>query len=97
MRLWVAADGREKKEDADHRRCFGRSRGGLTTKLHAAVIGEGMPVRLILTAGQCGDAPQASALLSELKPQHILADAAYDSATKRKRPTTSASRGSPRS
>jgi putative transposase len=37
-------------------------------------------VRLILTAGQRGDAPQAAALLEGLCPAHVVADAAYDSA-----------------
>ena len=31
---------------------MGRSRGGLTTKIHALVDAEGRPVRLTLTAGQ---------------------------------------------
>ena len=35
--------------------------------------------RLIVTAGQRGDAPQAQALLEGLKPRHVIADAAYDS------------------
>jgi transposase len=57
---------------------IGRSRGGLSTKIHAAVRGLGCPVRIILTAGQCGDAPQAAALLGEDRPAAVLADAAYD-------------------
>lgn len=32
-----------------------------------------------LTPGQSGDAPQAEALLETLSPQHVIADAAYDS------------------
>lgn len=61
------------------RRCLGRSRGGLTTKLHAAVNEYGQPLRLILTPGLCGDAPQAEALLEHLRAKHVLANAAYDS------------------
>lgn len=38
----------QKKEEADARRCLGRSRGGLTTKLHCAVSGQ--LLHLILTA-----------------------------------------------
>lgn len=34
--------------------------------------------RLAVTAGQCGDAPQAEALLEGLRPRHVVADAAYD-------------------
>jgi len=69
----------KKKEEADQRRCLGRSRGGWTTKIHAAVNGHGQPLRLLLTPGQKGDAPQAPTLLEGLLPRHVLADAAYDS------------------
>ena len=57
---------------------LGRSRGGLSTKVHLAVRGLGCPVRIILTAGQKGDAPQATALLGPDRPHVVLADAAYD-------------------
>ena len=58
---------------------MGRSRGGLTTKIHALVDAEGRPVRLELTAGQAGDAPMAEKLLSDLQPgSTLLADRAYD-------------------
>jgi transposase len=36
-------------------------------------------VRVILTPGQYGDAPQASALLEGFRPNHVIADKAYDS------------------
>ena len=39
----------------------------------------GQPLRLIVTPGQRGDAPQAEGLLDVLRPRHVLADAAYDS------------------
>ncbi|MDR6100248.1 transposase [Agrobacterium larrymoorei] len=58
---------------------MGRSRGGLTTKIHALVDADGRPVRLELTAGQAADAPVAEKLLSDLRPgATILADKAYD-------------------
>lgn len=44
-----------------------------------AVRGLGCPVRILLTAGQRGDAPQAIALLGNDRPDAVLADAAYDS------------------
>ena len=58
---------------------MGRSRGGLTTKIHMAVDGQGRPLKLILTPGQRGDAPLAPALLKGLSPKRVLADKAYDS------------------
>ena len=36
-------------------------------------------LRLIVTPGQRGDAPQAEALLASLRSRHVIADAAYDS------------------
>ena len=51
----------------------------MTTKLHAAVNESGRLLRLILTPGQRGDAPQAEALLEGLHAKHVLADTAYDS------------------
>ena len=45
---------------------MGRSRGGLTTKIHALVDAEGRPVKLMLTPGQAGDAPAAARLLKNL-------------------------------
>ncbi|MFB4374934.1 IS5 family transposase [Agrobacterium sp. CR_3] len=59
--------------------CMGRSRGGLTTKIHALVDADGLPVRLALTAGQAADAPMAEKLLSDIRPgTTLLADKAYD-------------------
>jgi transposase len=65
------------KGGQDH--CLGRSRGGLTTKIHALVDRQGLPLRLGLTAGQAHDAPAALGLLDRLEPRTIvLADKAYD-------------------
>ena len=44
-----------------------------------AVRGLGCPVRLRLTAGQAGDAPQALALIEGMPASVVMADAAYDS------------------
>jgi transposase len=59
---------------------IGRARGGLTTRIEAAVDALGLPVRLIPTPGQAGNCPQAAALIDGLKGVgHVIADAAYDS------------------
>nr|WP_246714648.1 IS5 family transposase [Rhizobium leguminosarum] len=58
---------------------LGRSRGGLTTKIHMATDGRGRPLRIILTPGQRGDVTQAPALLEGLEARRVLADKAYDS------------------
>jgi len=56
---------------------LGRSRGGLSTKIHIIVDGLGNPLRLSLTAGQCHDSIQAQALLEGLMGQHVIADRGY--------------------
>ena len=58
---------------------MGRSRGGLTTKIHMLADALGRPLRFVITAGQSGDAPQAAALLEAQTGQAVLADKAYDS------------------
>jgi transposase len=58
---------------------MGRSRGGLTTKIHALVDADGRPVRLLLSPGQANDAPVAEALLEDLAAgATLIADRAYD-------------------
>ena len=58
---------------------MGRSRGGLTTKIHALTDGHGLPLDLVLTPGQAGDCPVADDLLGHLEDGTIvLADKAYD-------------------
>ena len=65
---------------------MGRSRGGLTTKIHALVDANGNPIALKLTAGQAHDGKSASDMLDQLgADQILLADRAYDSDALRKR------------
>ena len=59
---------------------MGRSRGGLTTKIHALVDANGLPVVLKLTEGQAHDGRSAADMLGTLtEGQVLLADRAYDS------------------
>jgi transposase len=63
----------------DNQQHMGRSRGGLTTKIHAVVDTNGLPVQIGLTPGATHDNQLCSALLSELRPQTmLLADRGYD-------------------
>ena len=58
---------------------MGRSRGGLTTKIHVLVNDVGLPLKVHLTPGQAHDGPVADVLLRGLQPgQAVLADKAYD-------------------
>lgn len=67
---------------------LGRSRGGLTTKIHALIDHVLRPVGFILTAGHSGDNPQLIPLIDDYRAQlrhlgqpgvrlHLLADKAY--------------------
>ncbi len=63
----------------NHHQDMGRSRGGLTSKIHAAVDGNGLPVHVALTSGETHDNRLCSVLLSALLPQTmLLADRGYD-------------------
>ena len=48
---------------------MGRSRGGLTSKIHAVVDTNGLPVHLALTPGEAHDNRLCSVLLSALLPK----------------------------
>ena len=63
----------------NRRQSMGCSRGGLTSKIHAVVDTNGLPVRLALTAGEAHDNQLAGSLLSRLKAgSMLLADRGYD-------------------
>lgn len=75
-------------EPDDH--AVGRSRGGLSTKIHALVDGSGMPLVMLLSAGHKGDCPVLIPLLQRLRvprpvgrprtrPDELRADKAYAS------------------
>jgi|SRR5450631_474618 transposase len=57
---------------------IGRSRGGLTTKIHALVDALGNPVKLMLTPGQAHDLVCAEQLIDGVDPGALLGDKAYD-------------------
>ncbi|MFE6937964.1 IS5 family transposase [Streptomyces chartreusis] len=70
---------------------LGRSRGGLTTKLHLAVEQGQKPMSIVITAGQHGDSPQFEPVLEKVRvprigpgrprvrPRRVRADKAYAS------------------
>ncbi|WP_413754363.1 IS5 family transposase [Streptomyces sp. R-74717] len=70
---------------------LGRSRGGLTTKLHLAVEQGQKPMSIVITAGQRGDSPQFEVVLGRIRvprpgpgrprtrPRRVRADKAYAS------------------
>jgi transposase len=59
---------------------MGRSRGGLTTKIHALVDRFGLPILLKITEGQAHDGRSAEDMLGTIgRGEVLLADRAYDS------------------
>ena len=80
-------------EPADHG--LGRSRGGLTTKVHLACEQGQKPMSVVITAGQRGDSPQFQVVLGRIRvprpgrgrprtrPGRVLADKAYGSRANR--------------
>lgn len=75
---------------------LGRSRGGLTTKIHLASEGGRRPLALLITPGQWGDGPQMIPVLERLRvprpagghprtrPDCLSADKAYSSRRNRR-------------
>ncbi|MEE1619321.1 IS5 family transposase [Brachybacterium sp. J153] len=75
-------------EPPDH--AVGRSRGGLSTKIHQLVDGHGLPLVALLTAGQARDSPMFLPLMAHLRvarplgrprtrPDAVRGDKAYSS------------------
>ena len=59
---------------------IGRSRGGLTTRIHAVVDENGLPIKLALAPGHQHDSLSAADLLNDVpEGGMLLADKAYDS------------------
>src|SRR5690625_1175525 len=53
------------REPAGHG--IGRSRGGLTSKIHAAVDGRGRPLALVVTGGQRNDGAMLAEVLADIR------------------------------
>ena len=63
---------------ADGNQAIGKSRGGLSTKIHVLVDALGNPLKMVLTGGQVHDLAGADALLPAMEAAILLADKAYD-------------------
>jgi transposase len=64
------------KKDEDQ--AIGRSRGGLSTKIHVLVDALGNRLALLLTPGQTHDLVGADALLPQMAADLLIADRAFD-------------------
>jgi transposase len=70
---------RRQPEKGGKDQALGRSRGGLTTKIHMLADTFGRPLRFRITPGQASDITAAPALLEGQAAKAVLADKAYDS------------------
>lgn len=82
-------------EPADH--ALGRSRGGLTTKIHHLCDGRGLPLVVLIGPGHAHDSPMFDPLMGQLRvprvgagrprtrPAAVLGDKAYSSRAHRAR------------
>lgn len=61
---------------------IGRSRGGLSTKIHATVNALGNPTGFYLTLGQASDLENTDILLHDAPADLVIADKAYDAQTR---------------
>lgn len=77
-RAHPCAAGAPKKSGGQAEQALGKSVGGFSTKIHAAVDALGNPLRLLLTGGQRGDATQAIPLLEGFDFSGVMADRGYD-------------------
>ncbi|RST23842.1 IS4/IS5 family transposase, partial [Streptomyces sp. WAC04770] len=72
---------------------LGRSRGGLTSKVHLACDGRGRPLGFVVTGGNTNDCTQFTAVMEAIRvprigpgrprvrPDHVLGDKGYSSKT----------------
>jgi transposase len=67
-----------KKKGGQSAQALGRSRGGFSTKIHAAVDALGNALRFILTGGERHDSTQAEALIDGFETEAVIADKGYD-------------------
>lgn len=67
-----------KKKGGQAEQALGRSRGGFSTKIHAAVDALGNALRFVLTGGERHDSTQAATLIADFETQAVIADKGYD-------------------
>lgn len=87
----TAGDELEDPARASAGQALGRSRGGLTTKIHFACDGRGLPLAVVVTPGNINDSTVFDTVMDELRvprtgagrprrrPDAVIADKAYSS------------------
>ena len=83
VRAHQHAAGALKKHGGQAAQALGRSRGGLSTKIHAGCRDERTSVAMVLTAGHCHESPVFETVLAQVPPvpslTHAIMDKGYDS------------------
>ena len=83
VRAHQHAAGALKKYGGQAAQALGRSRGGLSTKIHAGCLDERTGIAVVLTAGQCHESPVFETVFAQVPPEpsltHAIMDKAYDS------------------
>jgi len=71
---------RRRRKGGIQNQALGRSRGGFSTKIHLRTNAEGLPIGVVLTAGEAHDSTAYIDLMGERDrdPNVLLADRAYD-------------------
>ncbi len=69
---------------------IGRSRGGLSTKIHTLVDALGNPIDFFLTGGQAHDLVGADHLIPMMQAEMLIADKAFDADKRVLRPLSAA-------
>ena len=89
---WIFIDGSYVKAhqhssggvESPEEKTIGKSRGGLTTKIHMVVDAHGNPIHFKLTSGNVHDTTQLPCLVDEISgAENIICDKGYDSASNR--------------
>jgi transposase len=78
------------RKDPGEDQAIGRSRGGLSTKIHALVDALGNPVGFHLTGGEAHDLVGADHLLPDMQAEALIADKAFDADKRVIEPLTAA-------
>jgi transposase len=78
------------RKDPGEDQAIGRSRGGLSTKIHALVDALGNPIGFHLTGGEAHDLVGADHLLPDMQAEALIADKAFDADKRVIEPLTAA-------
>ena len=76
--MWALTSTVQAPNKANEDRAIGRSRGGLSTKIHALVDALGNPVGFHLTGGEAHDLVGADHVLPGMQADMLIADKAFD-------------------